>query len=109
MISLPFDPAAAVLFLPIGTAALLALLPGYRMSAKINVLASFLTLFAAVMLFTKRPEQGQLVFVDDLNVVFIVLNTFVGFTTSIFSATYIEHEIEIGRLTPTYLRFYHAM
>ena len=39
----------------------------------------------------------------------IVLSTFVGFTTSIFSASYIAHEVEIGRLTPAYLRFYHAM
>jgi hydrogenase-4 component F len=38
-----------------------------------------------------------------------MLSCFVGATTSIFSATYIGHEIEIGRLTPTYLRFYHAM
>src|SRR6266446_7168618 len=44
-----------------------------------------------------------------LNIVFIVLNTFVGFTTSIFSASYIAHELETGRLTPIYLRFYHAM
>jgi hydrogenase-4 component F len=49
------------------------------------------------------------VLVDDLNIVFIVLNTFVGFTTSIFSASYIAHELEAGRLTPAYLRFYHAM
>src|SRR4029453_10713249 len=27
----------------------------------------------------------------------------------VFSATYIAHELEIGRLTPVYLRFYHAM
>src|SRR2546427_7196597 len=32
-----------------------------------------------------------------------------GFTTSIFSASYIAHELETGRLTPVYLRFYHAM
>ena len=38
-----------------------------------------------------------------------MLNTFVGFTTSVFSASYIGHELEIGRLTPPYLRFYHAM
>jgi hydrogenase-4 component F len=38
-----------------------------------------------------------------------VLTTFVGFTTSVFSASYIEHELEIGRLTPKFLRFYHAM
>ena len=37
--------------------------------------------------------------VDDLNKVFIVLTTFVAFTTSVFSASYIGHEIEIGRLT----------
>jgi hydrogenase-4 component F len=41
--------------------------------------------------------------------VFIVLTTFVGFTASVFSASYIGHELEIGRLTPRYLRFYHAM
>ena len=40
---------------------------------------------------------------------FIALNTFVAFTTSVFSASYIGHELETGRLTPVYLRFYHAM
>ena len=38
-----------------------------------------------------------------------MLTTFVGFTTSLFSATYIAHEIETGRLTTTFVRFYHAM
>ncbi len=47
--------------------------------------------------------------VDDLNIVFIVLNTLVGFTTSVFSASYISHELETGRLTPAHMRFYHAM
>jgi len=47
--------------------------------------------------------------VDDLNATFIVLTTFVAFTTSVFSLSYIGHELEIGRLTPPYVRFYHAM
>ena len=38
-----------------------------------------------------------------------MLNTLVGFTTSAFSASYIGHEIETGRLTPLFVRFYHAM
>ena len=38
-----------------------------------------------------------------------MLNTFVAFTTSVFSASYIAHELETGRLTPLHLRFYHAM
>src|SRR6202023_462816 len=71
--------------------------------------ASFATLLAALSLFVQRPEPDSYFLVDDLNVVFIVLSTFVGFSTSLFSATYITHELEIGRLTPAYLRFYHAM
>ena len=64
---------------------------------------------AALSLFVERPAAGRYLLVDDLNNVFIVLTTFVGFTTSVFSASYIGHELETGRLTPTYLRFYHAM
>jgi len=110
MIGLPIDPVVAVLLIPIAAAALLAVLPAYRLTARLNVLASFLTFLAAVsMLFTPRPEPGQYLLIDDLNIVFIVLNTFVGFTTSVFSASYIAHEIETGRLTRAHLRFYHAM
>ncbi len=104
------DAVTAVLVIPIVAAALLALLPGYRMPARLNVFASLLTFLAALSLFvTGQPAPGQYLLVDDLNIAFIVLNAFVGFTTSIFSASYIAHELEIGRLTPANLRFYHAM
>jgi len=106
---LGLDALGAVLLVPIAAATILIVLPGYVLSARLNVIASLVTLGAAVLLFFERPAPGQYLHVDDLNVVFIVLNTFVGFTTSVFSASYIAHEIEIGRLTPAYLRFYHAM
>ncbi|MDI6837146.1 MAG: hydrogenase 4 subunit F, partial [Rhizobiaceae bacterium] len=107
---LAFDAERAVLVIPIVAAVVLAVLPGYRLTARLNVVASLLTLLSALSLFvTPRPEAGQYLLVDDLNIVFIVLNTFVGFTTSVFSASYIAHELEIGRLTPANLRFYHAM
>lgn len=110
MIALPVPPQALVLLIPVAAAAILAALPGYRTAARVNVAASFLTLLAALSLFvTARPEANNYLFVDDLNIVFIVLNTFVGFTASVFSASYIAHEIEIGRLTTANLRFYHAM
>ena len=110
MSSLPVDIVVAVVVIPLGAAALLALLSNYRLTAALNVLAAFLTFLAAVSLFfVARPETGQYLLVDDLNIVFIVLSTFVGFTTSVFSASYIAHELETGRLTPTHLRFYHAM
>ena len=104
-----FDPLTAVLLIPAATAAVLALLPSYWAAARLNVLATFVTLIAAVSLLFNRPPPGDYLFIDDLNNVFIVLTTFVAFTTSIFSASYIGHELEIGRLTPSHLRFYHAM
>ena len=107
--TMPFDAVVAVLVIPAVAAALLAALPGYRITARLNVLATLLTLLAALSLFVERPPAGPYLIVDDLNIVFIVLTTFIAFTTSVFSATYIGHELEIGRLTPTFLRFYHAM
>ena len=104
-----FNAVTAVLAIPAVAAALLALLPGYWLSARLNVLATLLTFLAALSLFFERPPAGPYVLVDDFNIVFIVLTTFVGFTTSVFSASYIEHELETGRLTPAFLRFYHAM
>ncbi len=71
------------LLIPIGSAALLAVLPGYRLTARLNVVASLATFLSALSLFVvERPPPGPYVLVDDLNIVFIVLNTFVGFTTS---------------------------
>ncbi|HET9069871.1 MAG TPA: hydrogenase 4 subunit F [Amaricoccus sp.] len=103
------SPVAAVLVVPAVAAAVLALVPGYRAGTRLNVIASLVTLLAAVMLLAAGPVAGEYLLVDELNSVFILLNSFVGFTAAIFSASYIGHEIEIGRLTPVYLRFYHAM
>ena len=107
---LAYPAVPAILGIPVAAAVLMAGLPGYRLTARINVLASLLTFLSALSLFVlNREEAGTYLLVDDLNVVFIVLNTLVGFTTSVFSASYIAHELETGRLTPVYLRFYHAM
>src|SRR5690348_3398537 len=104
-----FDALGALLLIPAAAAAILALLPDYRLTAALNVIAALLTLVTAASLFVVQPASGKYLLVDDLNKVFIVLTTFVGFTTSVFSASYIGHEIDIGRLTPAYVRFYHAM
>jgi hydrogenase-4 component F len=102
-------PVEATIIIPALAIPILALVSGYRLGAALNILACALTLGAAiVLLFTEHP-RGDLVMIDDFNIFLIILTTFVGFTTSIFSATYLAHEIEIGRLTPLFLRFYHAM
>jgi hydrogenase-4 component F len=104
-----FNALDAILLIPLAAAALLAVLPGYRLTANLNVVASLLTFVTAVSLFVVEPASGDYLLVDDLNKVFIVLTTFVAFTTSVFSASYIGHEIEIGRLPLRSVRFYHAM
>jgi hydrogenase-4 component F len=103
------DALSGVLMIPALSACVLAALPGYRLTSGLNVVAALLTLLTALSLFVVEPTSGSYLLVDDLNKVFIVLTTFVAFTTSVFSASYIGHEIEIGRLKPGYVRFYHAM
>ncbi|MSP87855.1 MAG: hydrogenase 4 subunit F [Alphaproteobacteria bacterium] len=109
MIAIPTDPIAVILGLPLIAAAALATMPSHRMSSRVNVLAAFATLMACLQLFWHRPEPTDLLFIDDFNVYLVMLTAFVGFTSSIFSAGYIAHEVEIGRLAPLYLRFYSAM
>jgi hydrogenase-4 component F len=100
---------ATVLVIPAAAAGLLAVLPGYRLTSRLNVAASGLTFLAAIVLVFAPRVTGPFLLVDDLNIVFVLLNAFVAFTTSAFSASYIGHELETGRLTRPYLRFYHAM
>ncbi|KAB2931227.1 MAG: hydrogenase 4 subunit F [Candidatus Contendobacter sp.] len=104
-----FIAMTALLAVPAGAALLLVLLSGYRLGARVNVGAALSSLLAAVTLFGARPEANLYLRVDDFNLYLIVLNNLVSFTTSVFSASYIAHELETGRLTPVYLRFYHAM
>jgi hydrogenase-4 component F len=99
----------ALLVVPASAGLLLVLVSGYRLGARLNVGATLLSLLAAVALFWERPEANLYLRVDDFSLYLIVLNNLVSFTTSVFSASYIAHELETGRLTPTYLRFYHAM
>ncbi len=99
----------AVVGIPFLSALILALISSYRITAIGNVLASGLTFAAGLSFLALPPVVQNYVILDDLNIFFIILNTLVAFTTSVFSGSYIEHEIETGRLTPLFVRFYHAM
>ena len=104
-----FSAVEVLLLIPAIAVPVLALVSDYRAGAIVNVIACALTFGAAVALLFVARRRSDLLIVDDFNIFFVVLTTFVGFTTAIFSATYIAHEIEIGRITPAFLRFYHAM
>jgi hydrogenase-4 component F len=98
-----------VVGIPLSAALLLALIPSYRAGAACNILASAATLASALLLFRAPPIRDDIFIIDDFNIYLIVLNSFVGFTTSLFSASYIGHEIAAGKLTRSMLRFYHSM
>jgi len=98
-----------VVLVPYVSALVLAAIPGYRVGSIVNVLASGITFAAGLWLIGDERTVGPYAIVDEFNIVFIAINTLVGFTTSIFSASYIGHEIETGRLPPGFVRFYHAM
>src|SRR5438477_13180880 len=99
-------PVEAILWIPAAAIVLLALIPNYRLGAIINVVASGATFAAGVSLLFAPRIRTDILIIDDFNIYLVTLTTFVGFTTSIFSASYIGHELAIGRLTPTFLRFY---
>jgi hydrogenase-4 component F len=99
----------AVVLVPYAAALALAALPGYRAGAVGNVIASAAAFAAGLWLMFGPQTVGNYAIVDEFNVLFVAINTLVGFTTALFSASYIGHEIETGRLSPGSLRFYHAM
>ena len=56
-----FDPVAAVLLIPIGAAALLAVLPGYRLTARLNVVASLCDLPGGAVAVRDRAPAARAV------------------------------------------------
>jgi hydrogenase-4 component F len=102
-------PAEIILWVPAAAMVLLAFVANYRIGAAINVLASGATFAAGVALLFVPRLRTDIFLIDDFNIYLVILTTFIGFTTSIFSATYIGHELETGKLTPVFLRFYHAL
>src|SRR5262245_24487408 len=102
-------PLEAILLIPAVAVVVLLFVPSYQLGAAINVLASGSTVLVSVMLLASERVRGEFFLIDDFNIYLVMLTTFVGFTTAIFSASYISHELRTSRLTPPLLRFYHAL
>ena len=76
-----------LLLIPAIAVPVLALVANYRVGATLNVIACAFTFAASLGLLIVPRVRSELLIVDDFNVFFVVLTTFVGFTTSVFSAT----------------------
>lgn len=103
------NPLLWILGVPLGSAGFLAVLKEWRVATWVNVVAAAITFAASLLLLDHRPEATRLLFIDDFNVYLVVLTSFVGMTTAIFSAAYIARESEAARLSDLHLRFYHSM
>ena len=103
------SPLYALLFFPLAAILPLALIRSYRAGALLNVVACGCSLVAALALLYTGHVRTEIFIIDDFNIFLVILTAFIGFTTSVFSATYIRHELDVGRLTPMFLRFYHSL
>jgi len=82
---------------------------------KINVWFNGVSLITTIWLAINVFNHGTILsadkafLVDSFNVYLIVLTAFIGLTTSIFSAPYMAHEKELGKLTANRLKLYYSM
>jgi len=82
-----------------------------RINIKFNAFALLMSFWLALNVHKSGTlvSEGLYFLVDSFNVYLIVLTAFVGLTTSIFSAPYMRHEQQKGRLTEKRLRLYYSM
>lgn len=100
--------AKIMIFIPLCAAALLALQRNYQTAIKINIGASALTFLLSLLTISETGSAGSFLLIDKLNSLFVILVSFMGFTTSIYSANYIAHEVAVGRLGEGQPRFFHT-
>ena len=100
-------------FTPLAGALLLALLRRDRLAGWINVALGALSFAASAVLAWQVAQRGVVagfgLRVDAFNVFLVVLTSFVGLTTSIFSRPYMQHVLHTRLTGPHGLRLYHAM
>ena len=91
------------------------MLGGLRAAGYTNMILSALNFGASLFLANYYLSHGAFLFlgnqfyIDALNLLLIVLTTFVIFTTAIFSNTYMWHNVTSGKILPKRLRLYHIM
>jgi hydrogenase-4 component F len=100
-------------FAPVAGAVVLSLLASLRPAGWVNVAFCTVSFAAACLLAREVAGAGEIAGfsfrVDAFNVYLVVLTTFVGLTTSIFSRPYMRHVSETGRTGGAGMRIYHAM
>lgn len=82
-----------------------------QLNVRFNAISLAATIWLAVNVLNNGTilSSGKAFIIDSFNVYLIVLTAFIGLTTSIFSAPYMEHEKQLGKLTEKRLKLYYSM
>lgn len=82
-----------------------------QLNVRFNAISLVATIWLAVNVLNNGTilSSGKAFIIDSFNVYLIVLTAFIGLTTSIFSAPYMEHEKQLGKLTEKRLKLYYSM
>ena len=105
----------ATLLTPLLGGLLLGILRDPKLAAKLNILTSSLTFIFSLFLAFEVLGKDSIhamhdwFYLDPYNVFLVSLTAFVGMTTTIFSKPYMQHELEIERVTERRMRLYHSM
>ncbi len=109
------DAVYPVLLIPLVGALVLGAIGHSRRAGWINIAISGAAFMASLWLALGVWEHGALLtsggmfYIDAFNVYLLVLTTFVGLTTAIFSRNYMLDEMKLGRVNTKRLQLYHAM
>ncbi len=104
-----------LLIVPLAASLALAFIGERRFAPEVNILGSFATFAAGVVLAFSVYRNGPMLaggnffFVDAFNVYLAVLTSFVSVTTAVFSRRYMRRERAHGTVGHRRMRFYHAM
>lgn len=105
-----------LLIIPILATLILAVTGARRISAYLNMACSFITFCVAIIagvhsfIHPSLPVANQYhwFYLDSLSIFLLILTTFISFTTSWFSISFLQEDIVQRKLSRRSLRFYHS-
>lgn len=84
-----------------------------RFSTWLNLIFAIATfgssIWLALEIFANGGFHTDKFLVDAFNIYLLVLTSFIGMTTAIFSGPYMKHACDEGRCNPKHMRLYHSM
>lgn len=104
-----------ILLIPLLGIGVLAFITDNAKAGKVNILLNGVAFGASlglawgVLQGGALLSSGKLLYIDAFNVYLVALTAFVGLTTAIFSAPYMDNELSHGRVNSARLRLFYSM